>query len=121
MPSISTSLSGEQVVAGNISDHQQCYDIKYYPQEGKLIDKVAVYFILKPKNNISDYNKYAKRSTYFSSLEQLKNFIINLTKAYFYLLERRNIPDIEIARYRMIMLNSFMDELRRKQTDEWQK
>lgn len=109
-------LTGEKIVAGNIKDFQQLYQIFYYPKERALTDKIALYIYLG-----SNYKKYARRSIFFSSLEQLKGLILDLTKAYFYFKDMREIPDIEISKYRMILLDNLLAELRTKQIGEWRK
>lgn len=62
----SISLSQEQIVMGNISKHLQVYDIKYYPPEKGLVDKVALYIYLKEEEGGGQ--KYARRSVYFAEL-----------------------------------------------------
>ena len=108
-------LSGEQVVAGNIQDHQQMYQIFYYPRERSLVDKIAIYFFLG-----NNYKKYATRSIYFSSIEQLKRIVIDIIGAYFYFLGQRIKPDIPVPEYRRIMLESLLYEIRKKQLEKWE-
>ena len=108
-------LTGEEVVAGNIKDFQQLYQIFYYPKERSLVDKIALYIYLG-----NNYKKYAKRSIYFSSIEQLKKLIINLMKAYFYFIDKRIIPDIPVSEFRRIKLDELLRELRTEQMGVWQ-
>lgn len=112
-------LTGEQVVAGNISDFQQSYQIFYYPKERSLVDKIAMYIYLNP-NQITGKKQYAKRSIYFSSINQLKGMIINLMQSYFYLINQRIIPEIPISEFRKIKLNELLSELRTRQLELWQ-
>lgn len=109
-------LTGEKVVAGNIKDFQQIYQVFYYPKERTLPDKIAMYIYLA-----SNFDKKAKRSIFFSSLEQLKGLIIDLTKCYFYFNDKRNIPDIEVSKYRQLMLENLLAEIRTRQIGEWKK
>lgn len=110
------SLTGEQIVAGNIKDFQQLYEIFYYPTERSLVDKIALYIYLANKEK-----QYAKRSIYFSSIEQLKEFIIDLVMAYFYFIDKRIKPDIPLDMFRRIRLSSFLNELGDKQLMMWRK
>lgn len=107
-------LTGEKVVAGNIKDFQQIYQLFYYPKERSLPDKVAFYIYLANNKKL-----YAKRSIYFSSLEQLKTLAKDIIKAYFYFLDKRVVPDIEVSRYRKLMLEALLQELRREQVNVW--
>ena len=105
-------LTSKTTVAGNIKDHKQTYDIKYYPKSGDLIDKVALYIYLG--------EEFAKRSVYFSSTEQLKTLVYDLTQAYFFFLDKRK-KEIAIPReeFRKLRLDNFLYELRKKQLSLW--
>ena len=105
-------LTSSTTVAGNIKDHRQSYDIKYYPKANDLIDKVALYIYLG--------EEFAKRSVYFSSTEQLKTLVYDLTQAYFYFLDKRK-KELAIPReeFRRIRLDNFLYELRKKQLKNW--
>ena len=104
-------LTSTTTVAGNIRDHIQSYDIKYYPKAKDLPDKVALYIYL---------GEYAKRSVYFSSTEQLKTLIFDLTKAYFYFLDKRNKP-VQRELWRNANVDNFAYELRKRQLGIWSK
>ena len=110
------SLTGEQIVAGNIRDFQQLYEIFYYPPERSLPMKIALYIYLASKDK-----QYAKRSIYFSSIEQLKELIINLTKSYFYFMDNKINPVIPKGEYNLIMLSDLLEHIRKKQLEEWRK
>lgn len=101
-------------VAGNIKDHNQSYEIVYYPRANDLIDKVALYIFLGDRKAI--------RSVYFSSLEQLKTLIQDLTKSYFYFVDKRIVvPDSAKEEFRMVKLSDFLKEIRDKQLNLWRK
>ena len=104
-------LISSTTVAGNIKDHKQTYDVKYYPKSGDLIDKIALYIYLG--------DQFAKRSIYFSSHVQLKQLIIDLTQSYFYFLEKRIKPDDPKELFRMLKLDNFLDELKKRQLSVW--
>lgn len=116
------NLTEETKVNGNITHYDQSYKIVYYPEERTLKEtlrsKISLYIDLK---SIHSSKKEPSRSIYFYNLEQLKGLITDLIKAYFFFNDKINIPDIEIAKYRQIKLNSFLDELRAKQLGEWKK
>jgi hypothetical protein len=103
-----------KTVAGNIKDFKQQYEIFYYPKADDLPDKIALYIYLK-----GDDMQYAKRSIYFSSHEQLKEMIFDLTKAYFYFKDKRITPAISRDEFRIININDFMDKLRKIQLNFW--
>ena len=108
------SLTGEQIVAGNIKDFKQIYEIFYYSKENKLVDKIALYIFLANKEK-----RYARRSIYFSSLPQLRHLIKDLVKSYFYFLDNRIQPAIPRNEYRIMMLGGLLDELKLMQIEEW--
>ena len=106
-------LTNITTVAGNIKDYEQSYDIKYYPKVRDLTDKIALYIYLGDKKAI--------RTLYFSSHEQLKTLIFNLTISYFYFLDKRIKPVIPIEQFRMIKLDEFLKDLRLNQTNIWKR
>lgn len=79
-------------VAGNLKDLQQIYEINYLEKEGELTDKVEIAIMLQRNNG----EKYAYRSLRFSSLEELKQFIIDTIKAYVLFLIKRINNDVAI-------------------------
>ena len=105
-----TILTPSTTVAGNIRDFKQSYDIKYYPRDKDLVDKVALYIYL---------GDYAKRSVYFSSHEQLKQLILDLTNSYFYFRDKRFDPVISEQEFRLITLDIFTSDLRKRQLAIW--
>ena len=108
-------LTNNTTVAGNIKDFTQSYKIQFYPETKDLPSKIALYIYLD-----SAEKSFAKRSVYFSSTEQLRVLITDLTQAYFYFLDKRN-KDIAIPReeFRNIRLDNFLFELRKKQLRKW--
>ena len=102
-------------VAGNIKDFKQQYEILYYPKSGELVDKIALYMYLAGEEGM----QYAKRSIYFSSHEQLKQLIFDLTKAYFYFRDQRIKPVIPESEFRLISLSSFLEHISIRQKGEW--
>jgi len=114
------SLTGEQIVMGNRTEQLQLYEIFYYPPETvgnqKRVDKIAVYFFLKDKDN----NKaYAPRSIYFAELPQYRHFIINNILAYFDWLDNRIDPIIPKSQYRTLMLANLLSEIKEKAIERW--
>ena len=107
----------ETTVAGNISDFNQGYEGFFYPEVKDLPSKFALYIHLTGEDGI----KKARRSIYFSSVEQLRNLIIDLTQAYFYFRDKRIKSVKPIEEFRLISLNSFLEELRDKQLNKWRK
>ncbi len=101
-------------VAGNIRDFNQSYEIFYYPKAEDLPDKVAVYIYLTNENK-----SFAKRSLFFSSHEQLKEYIFDLVKAYFVLRDKRITPVIPLSEYRKISLSSLLENLEQRQLALW--
>lgn len=71
-------------VSGNIRDYEQHIKIYYYEREGSKTDKVVVYFLL-----CNDKKEYAKRSTFFNSMQDLRAFIKYLAEAYGYFFYKR--------------------------------
>jgi len=110
-------IIAETTIAGNISDFNQSYEGFFYPAVKDLPSKFALYIHLTGSDGI----KKAKRSLYFSSHEQLKDLIINLTKAYFFFRDKRFKPDIPVERFRTISLEIFLADLKTKQLDVWRK
>ena len=106
-------LTPAVTVAGNIKDHKQSYEIKYYPKAKDLVDKIALYIYLG--------ENYAKRSIYFSSHEQLRTLIFDLTKAYFYFRDRRIKPVIPVPEFRLISLSSFKEHIDIILKNQWRK
>ena len=100
-------------VAGNIRDFTQSYKIKFYPKANDLPEKIALYIYLDSKDK-----SYAKRSVYFSSAEQLKELIFNLTKAYFYFRDKKTEP-INREQFRLINLADFVKKLEEHQRNIW--
>jgi len=107
-------LTGEQVVAGNLKDKQQLYQIFYYPRERTLTDKVWIYF-----HQATNEKKFAIKSLCFSSIEQLETFIINLSKSYFYFIDHRIQSDIPLPDFRKIRLRALLAKIEIKQLEEW--
>ena len=64
--------------------------------------------------------EFAKRSVYFSSTEQLKTLVYDLTQSYFFFLDKRK-KEIAIPReeFRKIRLDNFLYELRKRQMKLW--
>ena len=113
----SISLSGEKIVQGNVKELFQIYEYKYYPQEDDLIAKVALYLYLRKKEE--NAINYAKRSVYFQSLPQLRQFIRETIKAYFHLLDNRVNPMMSKDQYRMMMLDGLLDDISEMQREVW--
>ncbi len=107
----------ETTVAGNIKDLTQSYEGFFYPEAREFPSKFALYIHLTGEDGI----KKARRSLYFSSHEQLKTLIFELTKAYFFFRDKRIKPDIPIESFRTISLASFVNELKNKQLSIWKK
>jgi len=108
-------------VAGNISDAQQVYKIGYYPKSIDLPQKIVLsaYMVtpeLKEKGIMP-----IPRSIYFSSHEQLKDMIFNLTKAYFFFQDKRNSSVNSRELFRKIQLQDFLINLEKHQLDIWRK
>ncbi len=103
------------IVSGNIRDFKQSYEIFYYPKADDLPDKIALYIHLVN----SEGKQYAKRSIYFSSLEQLREFIYNSAQAYFYFRDKRIVLEISLPDFRLIHLDDFLYKLRKKQLNIW--
>ena len=110
-------LIPQTTVAGNIRDFKQSYEIFYYPKTDDLPDKIALYIHLIN----SEEKQYAKRSLYFSSIEQLKTLIYDLSQAYFYFRDKRIEPDINLPDFRLINLDNFLYNLRKKILNIWTK
>ena len=100
-------------VAGNIRDFVQSYKIKFYPKVKDLPEKIALYIYLD-----SNDKSFAKRSLFFSSAEQLKDLIFNLTKSYFYFMDKKNKP-VNRELWRKANVDNFAYELRKKQLEHW--
>ncbi len=100
-------------VAGNIRDFTQSYKILFYPQAKDLPSKIALYIYLDSADK-----SFAKRSIYFSSTEQLKTLIFDLTKAYFYFRDKKNKP-IQQEIWRTANIDNFLYELRKRQMKLW--
>jgi len=77
-------------VAGNISDAQQGYKLVYYPKSLDLPPKIALFTFLVPPELAKQGIMPKPRSLYFSSVEQLKTLIFNLTKAYFFFKDKKD-------------------------------
>lgn len=107
-------LTPNTLVGGNIEKFKQSYEILYYKSFKQYQGKVALYIYL---NN--EEKQYAKRSIYFSNIEQLKIFIMELTKAYFYFKDQTVTPQIPLSAFRNINLGSFLTDLREKIIKEW--
>lgn len=115
------ALTELTTVAGNISDAQQCYQIFYYPKSLDLPQKVALFTYLVPPSLKEKGIMPKPRSLYFSSLEQLKTLIFDLTNSYFYFLDKRIKPVIPIEEFRLIKLDEFFKDLRQNQTNIWKR
>ncbi len=103
-------------VSGNIRDFTQSYEGFYYPRANDLVDKFALYIYLDSPDKSN-----AIRSIYFSSHEQLKELIIDLTVAYFRFRDKRIKPDIPLSQFRNISLTDFLESLRTKLVNFWKK
>ncbi len=101
-------------VAGNISDYKQQYEIKLYPKADDLPQKVALYIYLT-----SEEKQFAKRSIYFSSAEQLKRLIFDLTSAYFYFRDKKVTPINTREQFRLTNLDDFLIKLKANQLNIW--
>ena len=101
-------------VAGNISDFKQQYEIKFYPKADDLPQKVALYIYLT-----SEEKQFAKRSIYFSSAEQLKRLIFDLTSAYFYFRDKKVTPINTREQFRLTNLDDFLIKLKANQLNIW--
>ncbi len=104
-------------VAGNISDFKQQYEIKFYPKADDLPAKIALYIYLTKEES-----KFAKRSVYFSSAEQLKRLILDLTQAYFYFKDKKglNLPiKMPLEEIRKEDLSDFLIKLKLNQLNIW--
>ncbi len=116
--SVSINLTGEKIVQGNISSLNQIYEYKYYPQEKELIPKVALYLYLRKKEEGAI--NYAKRSMYFQSLPQLREFIRDTIKSYFHLLGHRVKPfNKSVQEYRKDMLKGMLEDISEMQMEVW--
>lgn len=104
----------KRTVAGNIRDFRQTYELFYYPKVDDLPDKIALYLYLE-----NEKKEFAKRSIYFSSIEQLKDLIVDLTKAYCLFREKRNNPDVSLRIYRLVLLDQLINHIRKKQVGVW--
>lgn len=107
----------ETTVSGNISDFNQSYEGLFYPEAKDLPSKFALYIHLTGEDGI----KKARRSIYFSSHEQLKTLIFELTKAYFYFRDKRIKPVGTIEEFRIVNLNIFLSDLKKNQLNIWKK
>ena len=110
------TIISKTTVAGNIRDYKQSYEIFYYPKSDDLVDKMAMYIYLD-----GEEKSFAKRSIYFSSVEQLKTLILNLTRSYFIFKDKRTNPAVPREQFRLIQLDSFLSELKEKQLNFWRK
>ena len=118
--SISINLTGEKIVQGNINSLNQIYEYKYYPKEGELIQKVALYLYLRKKEEGAI--NYARRSVYFQSLPQLREFIRDTIKSYFHLLDHRIKSEVmSKSQYRRMMLRGLLEDISEMQTEVWRK
>jgi len=117
--SLKENLTGEQFVKRNLKEALQVYKIFYYPPEANYpTDKIWLYFNRKEKEKY-----FGIKSLCFSSPENHKNFILNNIYAHIYQLTKRaeeHIPDIEIFRYKMALLNRLLMEIRKKIPERWQ-
>ena len=118
--SISINLTGEKIVQGNIKSLNQIYEYKYYPKENELIPKVALYLYLRKKEEGAI--NYARRSMYFQSLPQLREFIRDTIKSYFHLLGHRVKPfNKSVQEYRVDMLKGLLEDINETQRATWKK
>ncbi len=116
--SLSINLTGEKIVQGNINSMNQIYEYKYYPQENQLVPKVALYLYLRKKEEGAI--NYARRSVYFKSLPQLREFIRDTIKAYFHLLDHRIKTDtMSKSQYRRMMLKGLLEDISEMQMEVW--
>ena len=110
-------LTNLTTVAGNIRDFKQQYEIKFYPKADDLPAKIALYIYLTKEEK-----QFAKRSVYFSSAEQLKRLILDLTEAYFYFKDKKIIKlpiPMPIEELRKDDLNDFLIKLKLNQLNIW--
>ena len=113
------TLTEFTTVAGNISDCQQGYKIHYYPKSLDLPNKIALFTFLVSPELLKQQKLPTPQSLYFSSLEQLKTLIFDLTNSYFYFKEKKTSPVISIAEFRKIMLSDFIIDLSKTQLKTW--
>jgi len=106
-------------VAGNSRDFQQIYKIGYYPKSVDLPQKIVLSIYEVPAK-LKEQNIMPKpRSLYFSSIEQLKTLILNLTKSYFFFLDKKTDPVIPISEFRLLQLDTFVKDLIKTQKENW--
>lgn len=109
----------QKVTSEALNHNEQAYKIVYYEKTDKFMDKIAVYFLWKPRNNPE--KDYAKRSTYFLAPEQFLIFINNQIKDYFFFREKRlQLPKkMDISDFRITMLEMFIKQLKENQLNVW--
>ena len=110
------SIVDKRTVAGNIRDFRQTYELFYYSRVDDLPDKVALYLYLEQEGK-----EFAKRSLYFSSVEQLKDLVSDLVRAYCLFVEKRNSPDVSLSVYRLVVLDQLLSHVRRRQLGVWRR
>ena len=117
--SIKQNRTGEQFVPGNLDTFLQSYHIDYYPPEVNYpTDKIWLY--LQGKEN---GKPRMIRSLCFKNPQNHTNFIINNIYAHIFQVEQRSsdsIPStIPIEKYRMILLDGLLSEIRKKIISMW--
>ena len=112
-------LTEMTVVAGNARDFQQIYKIGYYPRSVNLPEKIVLSIYEVPPTLKKQGITPKPRSLYFSSIEQLKTLIFDLTNSYFFFKEKKTNPVIPISSFRLIQLNDFVKDLVKNQKDIW--
>lgn len=115
------TIVSEKTVAGNIRDFRQLYDIVYYPRQDDLPEKIAMYIYLRKKDEEKEDNaKMANRSLFFSSKEQLKDLIVELSKAYLFFVEKKIKPDFNLLpKLRGAWMNDLLAEIITTMKEEW--
>ena len=107
-----------KTVATDLNNYLQQYELLYYPATQKHpTDKIALYIYLKSRGGSM---KYAKRSVFFKSPDQLRELISELTKAWIYQRKQR-MKNANISGVRdktMIGIHYLLKELREKMIKE---
>ena len=99
-------------IEGNIRDYKQIVEILYYPKTEEFpSDKIAVYTYLEDPTKPIEEQRLAKRSIYFKFETELKEFIVALSKAYFYFKEQKKEINPENFNYH---LSRFLNEVEKE-------
>lgn len=108
------TLTPSKSVAGNLRDYSQSYTIVLMPRSKDLCDKIVLYI---------DWDRagrqYPTRSLYFSSEEQLKGLIKDLSIAYHTLCEKRANSQIPLAQFRLLKLKNLNKEIQETVMKNW--